>query len=86
MYKVRNFHEGHSTVGEWQGSGRIVAGSWQGNGMVCVKRPLIVFTIRSFLSYQMKITFLHLQYISSNAVRSKCTFAEENRALLSLHK
>jgi hypothetical protein len=23
----RNFHEGHSTVGEWQGSGRVVARS-----------------------------------------------------------
>jgi hypothetical protein len=22
MYKIRNFHEGHSTVGEWQGRGR----------------------------------------------------------------
>jgi hypothetical protein len=32
MHKVRNFHEGHSTVGEWQGSGRVVAGSWQGRG------------------------------------------------------
>jgi hypothetical protein len=26
MHKVRNFHEGHSTVGEWQGSGRVAAG------------------------------------------------------------
>jgi hypothetical protein len=34
MHKIRNFHEGQSTDGEWQGSGRIVAGSWQGNGMV----------------------------------------------------
>jgi hypothetical protein len=24
------------TVGEWQGSGKVVAGSRQGNGMVCV--------------------------------------------------
>jgi hypothetical protein len=39
MYKIRNFH-GHSTVGEWQGSGRVVAGSRQGNGMVCVNRSL----------------------------------------------
>jgi hypothetical protein len=22
MHKIRNFHEGHSTVREWQGSGR----------------------------------------------------------------
>jgi hypothetical protein len=22
MHKIRNFHEGHSTVGEWQGRGR----------------------------------------------------------------
>jgi hypothetical protein len=29
MHKIRNFHEGHSTVREWQGS-----------GMVCVNRPL----------------------------------------------
>src|SRR5215468_7520839 len=29
-----DFHEGHSTVGEWQGSGRVVAGSWQGRGRV----------------------------------------------------
>jgi hypothetical protein len=28
------------TLGEWQGSGRVVAGSWQGNGMLCVNRPL----------------------------------------------
>jgi hypothetical protein len=40
MHKIRNFQEGHSTVGEWQGSGRIVAGSWQENGIVCVNRPL----------------------------------------------
>jgi hypothetical protein len=31
MHKIRNFH-GHSTVGEWRGSGRVVAGSWQGSG------------------------------------------------------
>jgi hypothetical protein len=29
MHKIRNFHEGQSNVGEWQG-----------NGMVCVNRPL----------------------------------------------
>jgi hypothetical protein len=29
MRKIRNFHEGHSTVAESQG-----------NGMVCVNRPL----------------------------------------------
>jgi hypothetical protein len=40
MHKIRNFQEGHSTVGEWQGSGRVVAGERQGNGMVCVNRPL----------------------------------------------
>jgi hypothetical protein len=33
MHKRRNFH-GHSTVGEWQDSGRVVAGSWQGRGRV----------------------------------------------------
>jgi hypothetical protein len=30
MHKVRNFHEGHSTVGERQGSCRVVGGPWQG--------------------------------------------------------
>jgi hypothetical protein len=30
MYKIRNFHEGHSTVGEWKGSGRVVAGERHG--------------------------------------------------------
>jgi hypothetical protein len=25
-----DFHEGHSTVGEWQGSGRVVAWEWHG--------------------------------------------------------
>ena len=29
-----DFHEGHSTIGEWQGSGRVVAGSWKGSGRV----------------------------------------------------
>jgi hypothetical protein len=28
MHKIRNFYEGHSSVGEWQG-----------NGMLCVNRP-----------------------------------------------
>jgi hypothetical protein len=32
MHKIRNFHEGHSTVGERQGSCRVVAGSWQSRG------------------------------------------------------
>jgi hypothetical protein len=32
MHKIRKFHEGHSTIGEWHGSGRVVAGSRQGNG------------------------------------------------------
>jgi hypothetical protein len=43
MHKIRKFHEGHNTVGEWQDSGRVMAGSWQGrirgtagNVMVCV--------------------------------------------------
>jgi hypothetical protein len=40
MNKIRNFPEGHSTVGEWQGSGRAVAGERHGNGMVFVNRPL----------------------------------------------
>jgi hypothetical protein len=31
MHKVRNFHEGHSTIGEWQGSGRVAA--WERHGM-----------------------------------------------------
>jgi hypothetical protein len=31
MHKIRNFHEGHSTVGEWQGSGRGMA--WELHGM-----------------------------------------------------
>jgi hypothetical protein len=30
MHKIRNFHEGHSTVGEWQDSGRVVAGKRHG--------------------------------------------------------
>jgi hypothetical protein len=30
MHKIRNFHEGHNTVGEWQGSGRVVAGERHG--------------------------------------------------------
>jgi hypothetical protein len=30
MHKIRNFHEGHSTVGEWQGSGRVAAGERHG--------------------------------------------------------
>jgi hypothetical protein len=30
MHKIRNFHEGHSTVGEWQGSGAVVAGERHG--------------------------------------------------------
>jgi hypothetical protein len=30
------FHEGHSTVGEGQRNGRVVAESWQENGIVCV--------------------------------------------------
>jgi hypothetical protein len=30
MHKIRNFHEGNSTVGEWLGSGRVVAGERHG--------------------------------------------------------
>jgi hypothetical protein len=30
MHKIRNFHEGHSTVGECQGSSRLVAGERHG--------------------------------------------------------
>jgi hypothetical protein len=30
MHKIRNFHEGHSTVGEWQASGRGTAGERRG--------------------------------------------------------
>jgi hypothetical protein len=39
MHKIRNFH-GHSTVGEWQDSGRVAVGERHGNCMVCVNRPL----------------------------------------------
>jgi hypothetical protein len=39
VHKIRTFH-GHSTVGEWQGSGRVAAGEQHGNGMACVNRPL----------------------------------------------
>jgi hypothetical protein len=31
--------EFNCTIGEWQGSDRVVAVSWQGNGMVCVNPP-----------------------------------------------
>jgi hypothetical protein len=40
MHKIRNFHEGHRTVREWQGSGKVVAGERHGGGVVCVNRPL----------------------------------------------
>jgi hypothetical protein len=40
MHKIRIFHKGHSTVGEWQGSGWVVAGSRHRNSMVCVNSPL----------------------------------------------
>jgi hypothetical protein len=30
MHKIRIFHKGHSTVGEWQGSDRVVAGKRHG--------------------------------------------------------
>jgi hypothetical protein len=36
MHKVRNFHEEHSTVGEWQGRSRVAAGERHGNGTACV--------------------------------------------------
>jgi hypothetical protein len=49
MHKIRNFHEGHNTVRDWQRRGRGTEGNgkvcvnrpltWQGNGMVCVNRP-----------------------------------------------
>jgi hypothetical protein len=32
MRKIRNFQERHSTVGEWPGSGRVVAWLWRGRG------------------------------------------------------
>jgi hypothetical protein len=36
MHKITNFHEGHSTVAEWQGNGMVYV-NWsltlQGNGM-----------------------------------------------------
>jgi hypothetical protein len=43
MHQIRNFHEGHSTVGEWQGNGMLCVNrplTWQGNGMLRVNRPL----------------------------------------------
>jgi hypothetical protein len=52
VHKIRNFYGGHSTVGEWQGSSRVVVGSWQGNGMVCVNRPLAVQELTSMHSEQ----------------------------------
>jgi hypothetical protein len=30
MHKIRNFHEGHSIVGEWQDSGRGTTWEWHG--------------------------------------------------------
>jgi hypothetical protein len=42
MHKIRNFHEGHSIVGQWQGGGRVMAGERHGNGMVCVNQPLLL--------------------------------------------
>jgi hypothetical protein len=30
MHKIRTFHQGHSTAGEWQGSGRVVGGERHG--------------------------------------------------------
>jgi hypothetical protein len=33
MQNVRKFHEGHSTVGEWQGRGRVAAKEQHGNGL-----------------------------------------------------
>jgi hypothetical protein len=35
MHKIRNFHEGRGTVGEWQGSGRIVAGNGRERHGMC---------------------------------------------------
>jgi hypothetical protein len=40
MHKIKDYHKGHSTVGEWQGSGRVMAGKLHGKGIICVIRPL----------------------------------------------
>jgi hypothetical protein len=51
MHKIRNFHEGHNTVGEWQGNGMVCVNrplTRQGNGIVCVNRPmssLVLFSV-----------------------------------------
>jgi hypothetical protein len=39
MHKIRNFHEGHSTVGEWQGSGRVLAGERHGMCESAISTP-----------------------------------------------
>jgi hypothetical protein len=50
MHKIRNFHEGHSTVGEWQGSGR----ERHGNGMVCVNRPLFCHLLQLYRLWEIR--------------------------------
>jgi hypothetical protein len=44
MCKVRNFHEGHSTVGEWQGSGNVAAGERHGMCESAFKSTQVKFT------------------------------------------
>jgi hypothetical protein len=39
MHKIRNFHKVHSTVGEWQGSGKVVAGEQHGMCKSALKLP-----------------------------------------------
>jgi hypothetical protein len=59
-----DFHEGHSTVGAWQGRSM----AWQGLGMLCVNRPLldtVVFLLPLCLTNSFSIvlhTFPTLHY------------------------
>jgi hypothetical protein len=77
MHKIRNFHEGHSAVGEWQGSGR--GRAWERHGLcesafntaggrsgtICVNRPLTLCRLMSYIyrSYRTaNLETLHFKY------------------------
>jgi hypothetical protein len=60
MHKIRDFDEGHSTVGEWQG-----------NGIVCVNRPLRVRSSGVWRSADWSPTFRYDLSVPSRVRQSK---------------
>jgi hypothetical protein len=82
MHKIRNFHEGHSTVGEWQGSGMVAAGERHGMcesvfNTAGVRQGMCESAFRGGYLLLLDFVIIHSDYVCGERVFLRMNYYED---------